>query len=85
MGSSFRSLNLFFLFFFRIPSYNPIITNFTIFSINFITIIPHSPGGVDYDYAKELGIQANMYQGIPGKIAPKSSAEILYQYISKHI
>ena len=58
----------------------------TIFSlIQIVIIISHSPGGVDYDYAKELGIHAKMYQGIPGKIAPKSSAEILYQYISKHI
>lgn len=44
--------------------------------------IASSPGGVDYEYARELGINAKLYPGIPGKISPKTSAKILYDYIS---
>lgn len=39
------------------------------------------PGGADYEAANELDIQIRHCLGIPGKIAPKSSAEILAQEI----
>jgi dipicolinate synthase subunit A len=39
--------------------------------------IASSPGGVDYKYAKKKGINANLCLGLPGKYAPKSSAEYL--------
>lgn len=35
------------------------------------------PGGVDYETAKNLNLNAHLCLGIPGKISPKSSAEIL--------
>lgn len=41
-----------------------------------IDIASH-PGGVDYNAAKELGINATLYLGIPGKTAPKTSSCIL--------
>lgn len=40
------------------------------------------PGGVDYEAAKELSINAHLCLGIPGKYAPLASAEILFKEIS---
>lgn len=42
-----------------------------------------SGGGVDYEYCKEKGIKAKLCSGLPGKYAPKASAEILYEYVKK--
>lgn len=39
--------------------------------------IASAPGGVDFLAAKELGINANLCLGLPGKVAPKTSAQIL--------
>lgn len=39
--------------------------------------IASAPGGVDYVKAKELGLNATLSLGIPGRIAPKASARIL--------
>lgn len=35
------------------------------------------PGGLDYHYAKENQINAHLCLGLPGKVAPKASGEIL--------
>lgn len=43
--------------------------------------IASSPGGLDYVYSKEHGINAHLCLGIPGKMAPKSSALILAETI----
>lgn len=44
-----------------------------------ITIIDiaSAPGGTDFDYCKKTGRMARLCPGLPGKYAPKSSAEIL--------
>lgn len=42
-----------------------------------------SPGGVDFQAAKEKGIQAVLLPGLPGTYAPKSSAEILGKMIKR--
>lgn len=39
--------------------------------------IASAPGGVDYEYALNHGINAKLCLGIPGKVAPKASADIL--------
>ena len=39
------------------------------------------PGGVDFEYAKENDIEAILYSGIPGKIAPESNAEYIYEFL----
>ncbi len=39
--------------------------------------IASSPGGVDYEAAKNLNLNAHLCLGIPGKTSPKSSAQIL--------
>ena len=44
-----------------------------------VTIIDISsaPGGVDFNYATELKLNARLCLGLPGKVAPKASANIL--------
>lgn len=39
--------------------------------------IASTPGGLNYEMAKKLSLNATLYLGIPGKVAPKTSAEIL--------
>lgn len=39
--------------------------------------IASKPGGTDFERAKEIGINAFLCLGLPGKYAPKTSAEIL--------
>ena len=42
-----------------------------------IVDLASSPGGVDFETAKELGIEAFLAPGLPGKIAPETAAKIL--------
>lgn len=39
--------------------------------------IASAPGGVDFEYALNHGINAKLCLGIPGKVAPRTSADIL--------
>lgn len=39
--------------------------------------IASAPGGIDYEYSKKHDINALLFLGIPGKVAPRSSANIL--------
>lgn len=39
------------------------------------------PGGIDYNSASKLNLKTITYQGIPGKVAPDTSAEILKKYV----
>ncbi len=41
------------------------------------------PGGVDFEYAKEININASLELALPAKIAPKSSAIYFKQIIDK--
>ena len=43
------------------------------------------PGGVNYAYAKQIGIKTIHALGIPGKIAAKSAAEYIYEIILKQL
>lgn len=43
--------------------------------------IASAPGGVDYDYAKKLGLNARLCLGLPGKVAAESSASLLVSEI----
>lgn len=45
--------------------------------------IASSPGGVDFDYAVQNNINAELCPGLPGKVAPKISADILVNEITK--
>ncbi|HIU75704.1 MAG TPA: dipicolinate synthase subunit DpsA [Candidatus Pelethocola excrementipullorum] len=44
--------------------------------------IASAPGGVDYNAAKELGRSAYLCPGLPGRYAPKSSAESMIQIVT---
>ena len=39
--------------------------------------IASAPGGVDYEYALNHGINAKLCLGLPGRVAPRTSADIL--------
>ncbi|MBP1754589.1 MAG: hypothetical protein H6Q59_987 [Firmicutes bacterium] len=39
--------------------------------------IASAPGGLDYSYAEKLHLNAKLCLGLPGKVAPKTSADIL--------
>lgn len=39
--------------------------------------IASAPGGIDYEYSKNHDINALLFLGIPGKVSPRSSANIL--------
>jgi dipicolinate synthase subunit A len=40
-----------------------------------------SPGGVDFEAAKQLGLEAILALGLPGKVAPVSAGRILARHI----
>lgn len=44
-----------------------------------------APGGVDYEAARNMGIEAVLLPGLPGKYAPLSSAEILADAIAREL
>lgn len=50
---------------------------------DYVTIIDiaSAPGGVDYEYAMQKKIKAKLCLGLPGKVAPKTSADILVNEI----
>ena len=43
------------------------------------------PGGVDFALAKEKGIVAELALGLPGKVAPESVAEYMFNKVKKVI
>lgn len=47
--------------------------------------IASNPGGTDFAYCLQKGITAKLCPGIPGKYSPKTSAQILFDHISKKL
>ncbi|MDF2484959.1 MAG: hypothetical protein K0R46_1127 [Herbinix sp.] len=47
--------------------------------------IASAPGGLDYAYAKTLNLNAKLCLGLPGKVAPRTSADILVTTIHSFI
>lgn len=47
--------------------------------------IATKPGGTDFAYCQEKGIQAHLCPGLPGKYAPKTSASFIYRHIQNVI
>ncbi len=43
--------------------------------------IASAPGGVDYEYAMQKNLKAKLCLGIPGKVSPRTSADILVNQI----
>lgn len=48
---------------------------------SYIFDIASAPGGTDFSAADDLGINAGLYLGLPGKYAPASSADAIYDFI----
>lgn len=44
-----------------------------------------APGGIDFDAAKGLGVKVRIALGLPGKVAPKSSGEIIWDTVKNII
>ena len=51
----------------------------------YIADIASAPGGVDFEYAKKLGIKAELLPALPGIVAPKTAARYLAQFIKRKI
>jgi dipicolinate synthase subunit A len=47
--------------------------------------IASAPGGLDYAYAESLNLNAKLCLGLPGKVAPRTSADILVTVIHSFI
>lgn len=47
--------------------------------------IASSPGGLDYAYCAQRGMNANLCSGLPAKYAPKSAAELLFDIIESYL
>lgn len=43
------------------------------------------PGGVDFEYAKEIGIITHHYLGVPGKVSSKSSSNAIFNYFKDEL
>lgn len=51
----------------------------------YIIDISSKPGGVDFDYAKELNIKAELAGSLPSMVAPKTAAYYLFRFIRDYI
>lgn len=51
----------------------------------FVIDVSSKPGGVDFEAAKNLGINAKLVLGIPAKVAPKTAAEYMKKIIDRII
>lgn len=51
----------------------------------YILDLASSPGGVDFESAKELGLTAVLAPGLPGKVAPKTAGKILAETVPRLI
>ncbi|MCM1159929.1 MAG: hypothetical protein NC412_01790 [Roseburia sp.] len=47
--------------------------------------ISSAPGGVDFEYCKEMSVKAGLYLGIPGKYAPKTAGVILSEAVLQQL
>ena len=47
--------------------------------------VSSKPGGVDFDYAKQLGIQAELAGALPSIVAPKTAAYYLFRFVRDYI
>ena len=47
--------------------------------------IASAPGGLDYAYCAQKGMNAKLCSGLPAKYAPKSAAELLFRVIESYL
>ena len=51
----------------------------------YIMDVSSKPGGVDFDYAKQLGVQAELAGALPSIVAPKTAAYYLFRFVRDYI
>jgi len=51
----------------------------------YIIDIASKPGGVDFEYAKNLGLNAELAGSLPSIVAPKTAAYYLFRFINAYI
>lgn len=51
----------------------------------YVMDVSSKPGGVDFDYAKQLGIQAELAGALPSIVAPKTAAYYLFRFVRDYI
>lgn len=51
----------------------------------YIIDVSSKPGGVDFDYAKQIGIQAELAGSLPSIVAPKTAAYYLFRFVRNYI
>ena len=51
----------------------------------YIMDVSSKPGGVDFNYAKQLGIQAELAGSLPSLVAPKTAAYYLFRFVRDYI
>ena len=51
----------------------------------YIMDVSSKPGGVDFDYAKQLGIQSELAGSLPSIVAPKTAAYYLFRFVRDYI
>lgn len=64
----------------------PVLTRNILRKVNseaMIIDIASAPGGTDFEACKHYGIEARLALSLPGKYAPKSSSQIIYQCIQQ--
>ena len=52
---------------------------------SYIIDVSSKPGGVDFEYAKEVGITAELAGSLPSYIAPKTAAYYLFKFIQNYM
>jgi dipicolinate synthase subunit A len=51
----------------------------------YVIDVSSKPGGVDFDYAKYLGIKAELAGSLPSLVAPKTAAYYLFRFLTNYI
>ena len=51
----------------------------------YIIDVSSKPGGVEFDYAKQIGIQAELAGSLPSIVAPKTAAYYLFRFLTNYI
>lgn len=51
----------------------------------YIIDVSSKPGGVDFDYAKQIGVEAELAGSLPSIVAPKTAAYYLFRFVRNYI
>jgi dipicolinate synthase subunit A len=49
----------------------------------YVIDLASKPGGVDFESAEKYGVKTELALGLPGKVAPKSAAQYMFEFFEK--